>query len=156
MTHESPAPAGFRQLPGYDKPVFNNLVGPLWVMPEGADGILYGFRLELRHCNPQEVAHGGLLTSFADIVLTGGTNYVARLSRFVVTVSLATDFLAPARIGAWVQTRPEVLRVGRTTAFSQCVVTADGKPVLRCSGTFNLGGEVHGKYDRIRQFLGTG
>ncbi len=155
MTHESSAPPGFLRLPGYDKPVFNNLIGPLWAMPEGADGILYGFRVELRHCNPQEVAHGGLLASFADIVLTGGTNYVARLSRFVVTVSLATDFLAPARIGAWVQTRPEVLRAGRTTAFAQCLVTADGKPVLRCSGTFNLGGEVDTKYDRIRQFLGT-
>ncbi len=156
MTHAHlNAPPGFRLLPVYDKPVFNNLVGPLWGMALPDDGILYGFRVEMHHCNPQEVAHGGLLASFADIVLTGGTNYVARLSRFVVTVSLATDFLAPAKLGAWVQTRPEVLRVGRSTAFSQCLVMADGKPVLRCSGTFNLGGEVDAKYDRLRRFLGT-
>ncbi len=156
MKHTLPdAPTGFRELPPYEKPVFNNLVGPLFVMPEGADGILYGFRVEMRHCNPQEVAHGGLLASFADIVLTGGTNYVAKLGRFVVTVSLATDFIAPAKLGAWVQTRPEVLKVGRGTAFSQCVVTADGKPVLRCSGTFHLGGEPDEKYNRIRRFLGT-
>ena len=94
MKHPSPIPAGFRQLPAYDKPIFNSLIGPLWARPVGEDGIDYGFVLELRHCNPQEVAHGGLLASFADIVLTGGTNYVAKLSRFVVTVSLATDFLA--------------------------------------------------------------
>ena len=155
MTHETAAPPGFRLLPVYEKPVFNNLVGPLWAMPEGADGILYGFRVDMHHCNPQEVAHGGLLASFADIVLTGGTNYVARLSRFVVTVSLATDFLAPAPLGAWVQTRPEVLRVGRSTAFSQCLVTADGKPVLRCSGTFHVGGEKDVKFDRLRRFLNT-
>lgn len=155
MKHPSPIPAGFRQLPAYDKPIFNSLIGPLWARPVGEDGIDYGFVLELRHCNPQEVAHGGLLASFADIVLTGGTNYVAKLSRFVVTVSLATDFLAPARIGAWIQASPQVLKVGRGTAFSQCVVTADGKPVLRCSGTFHLGGEPDAKYDRIRAFLGT-
>ena len=154
MKH-APPPPGFRELPGYEKPVFNNLIGPLWVRPEADDGISYGLRLELRHCNPQEVAHGGFLASFADIVLTGGTNYVARLSRFVVTVSLATDFIAPAPLGAWVQASPQVLKAGRATAFSQCLVTADGKPVLRCSGTFHLGGEPDPKYDRIRRFLGT-
>jgi uncharacterized protein (TIGR00369 family) len=145
---------GFRELPGYDKPTYNGLVGPIFIKPEEDGGILYGFRAEPRHCNAQDAVHGGMLAGFADIVLTGGTNYLARLSRFVVTISLTTDFLSPAKLGSWVQTRPEVLKVGRGTAFSQCLVTADGKPVLRCSGTFHLGGEPDPKYDRIRQFLG--
>ena len=73
-----------------------------------------------------------MLAGFADIVLAGGFNYVARLSRFLVTVSLTTDFLAPAALGAWVEARPEVLTVTRSTLFGQCLVTADG--ACRCYG----------------------
>lgn len=147
------APDGWRELPPHALPVFNTLVGPFWVRPEGAEGIAYGFRVELRHCNPMEACHGGMLVAFADIVLTGGCNHLARLSRFLVTVTLATDFIGPARIGQWVEARPEVLKVTRTTVFGQCLVTAEGAPVLRASGTFRYGGEPDPRFDRVRRLF---
>jgi len=148
----STAPPGYLRLPEHALPIFNSLVGPFWVQPEG-EGIRIGFRVELRHCNPMELCHGGMLTAFADIVLTGDCNHLARLRRFLVTVSLATDFIGPARIGAWLEARPEVLKVTRGMLFGQCLVTADGEPVLRASGTFRHSGDPDPRFDRIARVL---
>ena len=147
-----PAPAGFLPMPGHDPGIYNSLIGPFWARPEG-ETVAIGFRVEARHSNPAGQCHGGMLAGFADIVLTGGCNYVARLSRFLVTVSLSTDFLAPAALGAWVEARPEVLTVTRGTLFGQCLVTADGLPVLRASGTFRFAGEPDPRFDRLRRAL---
>lgn len=94
-----------------------------------------------------------MLAGFADIVLAGGCNPVARLSRFLVTVSLTSDFLAPAALGTWVEARPEVLTVTRGTLFGQCLGTADGLPVLRASGTFRFGTAPDPRFDRLRRLL---
>jgi len=147
------APPGFLLLPPHAEPVWNTLVGPFWVKPEGEDGIVYGFRVELRHCNPMRGLHGGMLAGFTDIVLTGGCSHVARLSRFLTTVSLTQDFLAGAALGAWVEARPEVLTVTRSTLFGQCLVTADGVPVMRASGTFRFSGEPDPRFDRARRLF---
>lgn len=153
MTDPHDPPAGFRLLPPYPNATYNDLIGPFYVMGTAEGGLRYGFRVRQEICNAQGACHGGMLAGFADIVLTGGTNYVAQLQRFVVTVSLTTDFLAPAPLGSWVETSPEVLRVGRSTAFSQCLLRADGKPVLRASATLHMGPERDAKYDRIRRAL---
>ncbi|MCB4821147.1 PaaI family thioesterase [Roseicella aerolata] len=145
-------PAGFVQMPGHDPGIYNSLIGPFWAKPEG-EGLAIGFRVEARHCNPAGQCHGGMLAGFADIALAGGCNHVARLSRFLVTVSLTTDFLAPAALGTWVGARPEVLTVTRSTLFGQCLVTADGGPVLRASGTFRFGGDPDPRFDRLRRLL---
>jgi uncharacterized protein (TIGR00369 family) len=145
-------PAGFVQMPGHDPGIYNSLIGPFWAKAEG-ESLAIGFRVEPRHCNPAGQCHGGMLAGFADIVLAGGCNHVARLSRFLVTVSLTTDFLAPTALGAWVQARPEVLTVTRSTLFGQCLLTADGGPVLRASGTFRFGGDPDPRFDRLRQLL---
>ena len=147
-----PAPAGFVPMPGHDPGIYNSLIGPFWARPEG-EGLAIGFRVEPRHGNPAGQCHGGMLAGFADIVLTGGCNHLARLGRFLTTVSLTTDFLAPAALGAWVEARPEVLTVTRSTLFGQCLVTAEGVPVLRASGTFRFAGEPDPRFDRLRRVL---
>ena len=56
-----------------------------------------------------------------------------------VTVSLVLDFMASATIGQWLEFRPVVLRHGRTLAFTECHVLADGELAARASATFRLG-----------------
>jgi acyl-coenzyme A thioesterase PaaI-like protein len=56
-----------------------------------------------------------------------------------VTVSLVLDFMASASIGQWLEFRPVVLRHGRTLAFTECHVLADGELAARASATFRLG-----------------
>jgi len=153
LASDATPPPGFIPLPGGPGPIFNTLIGPFWVKQLSEDGIAYGFRVELRHCNRMEALHGGMLAGIADIVLTSGCSHVARLSRFLATVSLSTDFLAPARLGAWVEAVPDVLSCGRSTLFGQALVTADGVPVLRASGAFRFGGDPDPRFDRLRQLF---
>jgi len=56
----------------------------------------------------------------------------------LVTVGLAVDFLSSARIGEWLEIQPDVVKVGGTLAFAQCLVMANGKPCARANATFSI------------------
>lgn len=135
---EITAPPGFKRLRLIPEGNFADVNGPLWRRIE--DGkLIVGFRVEWRHCNPTGMCHGGMLMTFADMLLGLGSNFAERLNRFLPTVNLTGDFLAPAPLGSWVEGRAEVLRVTRNLVFSQAVITADGVPALRVSGIMKLG-----------------
>jgi uncharacterized protein (TIGR00369 family) len=122
---------------------FVGVNGPLYFR-RGEDGRLHmGFRVEERHCNPMGMAHGGMLVTFADMQLPFATRFQGGLAdNFLPTINLSVDFLAPARLGAWVEGTTEVLRKTRNLVFAQCSVTADGDPCLRASGIFKIGPEM--------------
>ncbi|WP_135467033.1 PaaI family thioesterase [Crenalkalicoccus roseus] len=128
-------PAGFVPRPvggGFLEPF-----GPLYIR-RGEGPSVFGLRIERRHCNAKDMAHGGMLATLADIVLGIGGLEQAGVPGFFVTVSLQTDFLGPAPLGAWVECRPELLRRTRTLMFVQGTFAAEGRPVLRASGVFHL------------------
>ena len=131
-------PAGFEplQIGG----PFMRFNGPLYVRQ--ADGrTQLGFRVEARHCNSADICHGGMMASFCDMLLPVCAHYQtpALAQRFLPTVSLQVDYLAPSLRGAWVQGQAEVLRNAATLVFMQGLVTADGQPVARASGIFKVG-----------------
>lgn len=112
-------------------------IGPIYLRP-GEGGSTFGIRLERRHCNNQSVAHGGMLATFADLVLgIGGTERASGSGHFV-TVSLVTDYLAPAPLGGWLECRPVLLRRTARLMFVEGRFEAEGTPVLRASGVFSL------------------
>lgn len=128
-------PEGFR--PRHAGGPFLLPIGPIWLRPaEG--GATFGIRLERRHCNSQDVAHGGMLATFADIVLGIGGGEQAGTEGHFVTVSLVTDYLAPAPLGAWLECRPALLRRTSRLMFVEGRFEADGAPVVRASGVFAL------------------
>ena len=114
--------------------------GPLYLRHEG-DDIQLGFRIERRHTNPMGICHGGMMASFCDMLLPMVIH--RRLPdigrRFLPTISLQIDYLAPAPLGAWVQGDAQVLRRTRTLVFAQGLVAADGEPVARTSGLMKIG-----------------
>lgn len=119
---------------------FMALNGPLHVRMAGGRAQL-GFRVLSRHTNPMGICHGGMLASFGDMLLPV---CIHRQSaevglRFLPTISLQIDYLAPAPLGAWVQGEADVLRVTRTMVFAQGLAQADGTPVMRVSGIFKIG-----------------
>jgi uncharacterized protein (TIGR00369 family) len=131
----STVPEGFKAIPLNG---FAGASGPLYGKLE-SDRLILGFRVELRHCNPANICHGGMLMTFADMLLGMGSNVQAKLGRFLPTVNMTSDFLAPAPLGCWVEGRTEVLRTTRNLVFAQCLVTADGAPAMRASGILKLG-----------------
>jgi uncharacterized protein (TIGR00369 family) len=101
--------------------------------------LLLGFRVETRHCNPGQVAHGGMLATFADMLLPIAARFQSKMDMgFLPTVNLSCDFLAPAPLGAWVEGRADPIKMTRNLLFAQGIATADGEPILRANGIFKI------------------
>ena len=131
-------PEGFGPLPmGGD---FITINGPIHIKHQGTL-VQLGFRVEQRHTNPMGNCHGGMLASFSDMVLPLSIHRKAPEVgyKFLPTISLQIDYLAPAPLGAWVQGEAEVLRVTRSLVFAQGLVWADGVLAVRISGIFKIG-----------------
>jgi uncharacterized protein (TIGR00369 family) len=113
--------------------------GPLFAC--WRDGRLaLGFRVGPRHVNPGLACHGGMLVMFADILISTAAQYQADIPRqFLPTISLQSDFLAPAPLGSWVEGRADILKVTNKLVFSQGLISADGATVMRTSGVFRRG-----------------
>ncbi len=135
-THD--IPAGFKPLPSLGG--FIGVNGPLYMKHEG-DLVQLGFRVEARHTNPMQICHGGMMASFCDMLLPLSVHRKSREvgMRFLPTISLQIDYLAPSPLGAWVQGEAQVLRTTRSLVFAQGLVEADGTPVARVSGIFKIG-----------------
>ena len=142
MKNDSPAdptiPPGFKPLPTMGG--FLEANGPLYVRHEG-DLVRLGFRVEPRHTNPFGICHGGMMATFCDMLLPISIHRKSAQvgMRFLPTINLQIDYLAPAPLGAWVEGEAEVLKVTRSLIFGQGLVTADGEVAVRVSGIFKIG-----------------
>jgi uncharacterized protein (TIGR00369 family) len=119
------------------------------------DHLVLGFRVEERHCNPGNVAHGGMLATFADMLLP----FAARLQGpddmgFLPTVSLTCDYLAPAPLGSWVEGTAGAVKVTRNLLFAQGMAYADGEPALRANGIFKISSRGAGQFTFAQLFGG--
>jgi uncharacterized protein (TIGR00369 family) len=113
-------------------------VGPLYGK-WADDRLVLGFRVEMRHCNPGQVAHGGMLATFADMLLPIASRFQSKTEMgFLPTVNLTCDYLAPAPLASWVEGRAAPVKTTRNLLFAQGLATADGEPVLRANGIFKI------------------
>lgn len=132
----SPPPAGFTEIE--DPGPFLAHVGPLYVRTDG-DGLVLGLHAADEHANAAGAVHGGLLATLCDTAC--GRAIRAHADDDIsgaVTISLTTDYLAPAQPGAWVEARTEVEKLGGRLAFADCSVTADGREVVRARAVFSV------------------
>jgi uncharacterized protein (TIGR00369 family) len=141
MSSHAEIPLGFAPLQSGGPFIQHN--GPLYLRHEGSV-VQFGFRVERRHVNPMNNLHGGMMASFCDMLLPLSVHRKSDqvADRFLPTISLQIDYLAPAPLGAWVQGEAEPLRVTRSLVFAQGLVTADGVPCARVSGVFKIGPAV--------------
>jgi acyl-coenzyme A thioesterase PaaI-like protein len=69
----------------------------------------------------------------------------------MVTVNLSSDFLAPARLGDWIEAHVTVQKRGARLAFASCHLTVADKCILRASGVFAVVGQAgapaQGRFD---------
>ena len=141
MSSHVEIPPGFAPLQSGGPFIQHN--GPLYLRHE-CSVVQFGFRVERRHVNPMNNLHGGMMASFCDMLLPLSVHRKSDqvADRFLPTISLQIDYLAPASLGAWVQGEAEPLRVTRSLVFAQGLVTADGVPCARVSGVFKIGPAV--------------
>ncbi len=99
-----------------------------------------GFRVRAQQGNPGGACHGGMLATFADVLLSAAAHVQADIPRqFLPTISLQLDYMAAAPMGSWVHGCTDVLKVTRNLLFSQALVHADDTLALRASGVFRRG-----------------
>lgn len=104
---------------------FEEVIGPFYERQEAGGGMSYAFQVREAHTNMAGITHGGMLMSFADTVVAQAA-FAANGGDHVVTLSMSTAFLAPARTGDLVECRPRLIR--RTAE------------ILFVSGDFMVGG----------------
>lgn len=102
------------------------------------DSLQIGLRIAEAHTNSRGFAHGGLVSALADNAMGLSCGLELESANGLLTVNLALDFLAVARIGQWLQVEPSVVKRGRSLCFASALVTADGKPCARASATFQV------------------
>ena len=88
--------------------------------------------------NVRDVAHGGIVASLIDVAMgtaAAGGNYSTR-QRYVVTLELKVNYLAPAR-GQKLTATAKVVKGGARTFVVECRVVTDlGEECAMALGTF--------------------
>lgn len=93
-----------------------------------------GFRVEKRHCNRAGIVHGGMMMTFADMVLGSACWDVT--DRTAVTIRMTTDFISMARPGDWVEARADVTRQTSSLIFASGQINVGQRLVMTMSGIF--------------------
>src|SRR5437762_5361417 len=114
---DTPVPEGF--VPIRQVAPFLDMIGPIYVESVGKKRIV-AIRLAPKHMNMRNIAHGGTLVTIADSALGINLSYYEDPPRPMVTVSLSTDFLHPAKIGDWLEAHVTVQRLGVHLSFASC------------------------------------
>ena len=107
--------------------------GPFYFRDEGpAPGV--GFFATAQHANMGDTIHGGALLTLADMALFDICR--RRIGPFrAVTITLNTEFLAPAPIGAFIEAGGEMTGGGRKILMCRGLVTAAHTSLMSFSGT---------------------
>jgi uncharacterized protein (TIGR00369 family) len=128
-------PEGF--LPHFRKSPVTDPWEPLFSR-QTEDVVQIGLWLREAHCNSRGFLHGGVIAALADNAMGLSCGKSLRSAEGLVTISLNVDYAGTGRAGQWLQIEPRVLRTGRSMAFADALVTADGQIVARASATFRV------------------
>ena len=128
-------PEGFA--PHYRKSPVTEPWEPLYSRKiEGA--VQIGLHLRQAHCNSRGFLHGGVIAALADNAMGLSCGTVLPSIEGLVTVSLGVDYVGSATIGQWIQIGPRVVKVGKSMAFADALITADGAVIARANATFRV------------------
>jgi acyl-coenzyme A thioesterase PaaI-like protein len=100
----------------------------------------YGFVAEERHLNFGGVVHGGMLMTFMDDML-GRTVWEAAGQKPVSTIQLNNRFVAPGRLGDFIECVPRIERLARSVAFIRGELLVGDRLVMASDGVWKLLGQ---------------
>jgi len=135
--NEIAVPEGYKLMPGKDQ--FMAVNGPVFRRQDEEGNWHYAFTAEDRHCNGNDVIHGGMLFSFADHFLGFSVAMAAR--RMSTTISMNVNYVAPGKIGDFIEGEAKITRLTRTLAFAQAHVHVGPRALMTADGVFKLLGD---------------
>ena len=131
---------------------FISVNGPLYMRhdPDDRDaGVSLGMLVEDKHGNPRGVCHGGMMMTFADILLAIVVRHAEPQLGMMPTVSMSTDFLAGAPVGSFLTGSGRLLKRTRKLAFAEGRVMAGDVLALRVSGILKIPSQPLVPADRL-------
>lgn len=134
MPDSDPVPSGYQ--PHFRKSPVTDPWEPLFVRRDGA-ALSLGLSIAPTHCNARGLLHGGVISALADNAM--GLACVMQMERCsALTVGLSVDFLSVGRIGQWLEVRAVPAKLGRTLAFADARIEADGEMIAKAAATFRI------------------
>lgn len=130
-TPEGYAPAGF-------SPGFLDHGGPYYLKVRSEGPKLVGLRICPHHINYKDAAHGGVISTLADVALSYAVYDAERPRLAPSTIALQVNYLRAARLGDWLEAAVRIDRLGGRTAYTSGEILCDGEAVATMSGVFAI------------------
>lgn len=127
-------PSGF--VPADFTPGFLDHGGPYYLGPAVEGVRVVGLRVCPHHINFQDAAHGGVISTFADVALSHAVHDAERPRLVPSTVTLTVNYLQGAKLADWLEARVRIDRLGGRTAYTSGGVWRDGEQIATMSGVF--------------------
>ncbi len=121
-------PEGFSSL--FRSSPFLDTIGPLYSRGS-AESLVVGLRIAPKHTNARGFAHGGVLSTLADIALGYAMESAAKESVSLVTASLALDYAGTAKLGDWIETSVDIQKIGSRLAFANAYLSVGSSRIVR-------------------------
>lgn len=135
QTPSSAVPDGFA--PANFSRGFLDHAGPYFLKQVGGLTII-GVRMAAQHDNYIGVAHGGVLTTLADVALSLAV-YQSEVPHLTPsTVSMTSHFLSAARIGEWIEASACIDRSGKRLAYVHGSICCGDRLIMTMSAVFNI------------------
>lgn len=127
-------PSGFER--AEFTPGFLDHGGPYFLGPTAEGVRVVGLLIMPHHINYQDAAHGGVISTFADVALSHAVYDAERPRLAPSTVTLTVNYLAGARLGDWLEAQVRIDRLGGRTAYTSGGVWRAGEQIATMSGVF--------------------
>ena len=127
-------PAGFE--PADFTPGFLDHGGPYYLGSEAEGVRVVGLLICPHHINYQDAAHGGVISTLADVALSHAVYDAERPRLTPSTVTLTVNYLAGARLGDWLEARVRIDRLGGRTAYTSGGIWRGRDQLATMSGVF--------------------
>ena len=99
---------------------------------------LLGFRVLAKHLNHTGACHGASIALFADMQLMAVKHQTPYVGQHMPTKNLNIDYIAPIGPNAWVEMDVDLVRMTRTTMFSQALMRVNGKVAVRATASYHI------------------
>ena len=117
-------------------PGFLDHGGPYYLGPAVEGVRVVGLRIMPHHINYQDAAHGGVISTFADVALSHAVYDAERPRLIPATVTLTVNDLSGTRLGDWLEARVRIDRRGGRTAYCSGGIWRGAEQIATMSGVF--------------------
>lgn len=134
--NDATVPPGFE--PAGFTPGFLDHGGPYY-LGAAVDGVrVVGLWIMPHHINYQDAAHGGVISTFADVALSHAVYDAERPRLAPSTVTLTVNYLTGAKLGDWLEARVRIDRLGGRTAYTSGAIWRGDEQIATMSGVFSV------------------